>query len=157
MYCGTTFTVISRHEHAVCPRFLRGLEFDTGGSLAFFDGIGEGWWGRFSVATMLAIGALCADVPVVPEIIAFSFENIEPGSYLIVAGSDSDNDNVICDAGEACGAYPARDDLLPIEILADRSNADFSTGFSTAFEAESLGGAQGGFQRLAPRSLGRRP
>jgi serine protease len=87
----------------------------------------------------------------------YSFDDVEAGSYIIAAGSDSDNDNIICDAGEACGAYPARDDVLPIDIQADMPNVDFPTGFSTAFEAESLGGDGGGFRRVPQRSLADTP
>jgi serine protease len=88
---------------------------------------------------------------------SFSFKNVAAGSYLIVAGSDSDNDNIICDGGEACGAYPARDDVLPIEIQADMTNVHFPTGFSAAFEAHSLAGGNGGFQRLRQRGLAPQP
>ena len=87
----------------------------------------------------------------------FSFENVEPGSYLIVAGSDSDNDNVICDAGESCGAYPARDELAPIDVQADMTGADFPTGFSTAFEATSASAQDGGFSRLGTRRIATTP
>lgn len=37
---------------------------------------------------------------------AFDLQNLLPGSYLLLVGSDNDNDNFICDAGEACAAYP---------------------------------------------------
>ena len=82
----------------------------------------------------------------------FRFRNVEPGSYLIVAGTDSDNDSIICDAGEACGAYPARDELEPLEVDRNVNNAGFSTGFSTAFEAAMPGATPGGgFSRLPAR------
>ena len=72
--------------------------------------------------------------------------------YLIVAGTDSDNDSIICDAGEACGAYPARDELEPLEVDRNINNAGFSTGFSTAFEAAMPGATPGGgFSRLPAR------
>lgn len=32
--------------------------------------------------------------------------DVAPGSYRFLVGSDLDNDGFICDAGEACGAYP---------------------------------------------------
>lgn len=37
----------------------------------------------------------------------FTFVDRLPGSYLLVAGSDLDNDGFICDAGESCGIYPS--------------------------------------------------
>ena len=33
-------------------------------------------------------------------------EAVELGEYILVVGSDMDNDGFICDAGEACGAFP---------------------------------------------------
>ena len=36
----------------------------------------------------------------------YEFTNVPPGEYLLVSGSDNDNDLFICDAGESCGAYP---------------------------------------------------
>ncbi len=35
--------------------------------------------------------------------------DLPPGSYRIVAGSDMDDDNFLCDAGESCGAYRTLD------------------------------------------------
>lgn len=35
----------------------------------------------------------------------FSFGNVMQGSYLLYTGSDHDNDGLICDAGDSCGAY----------------------------------------------------
>ena len=49
--------------------------------------------------------------------------------YTILSGSDMDNDGLICDAGESCGAYLALD--LPVEITpnSDLSGLDFLSGF----------------------------
>ena len=48
-----------------------------------------------------------------------NFESVAPGSYSLVVGSDMDNDNFICDAGEACGAYPTLNDEQTIAITED--------------------------------------
>ena len=53
--------------------------------------------------------------------------DVAPGTYALVVGSDMDNDNFICDAGEACGAYPTLNDEAPIEISEDSS---YSLGIS---------------------------
>ena len=37
---------------------------------------------------------------------AFQSQEVPPGQYLIIAGTDRDGDLSICDAGEACGMYP---------------------------------------------------
>lgn len=66
----------------------------------------------------------------------FSFSGIPLGQYHIRAGSDLDNDNVICEPGDACGAYPTLD-ILSRHIIIDgsnlnRSGLDFTTGYSTS-------------------------
>jgi serine protease len=83
----------------------------------------------------------------------FRFDGVAPGSYLVVAGTDSDNDQLICDGGEACGAHPARDELAPLLVQGDVLNLDFATGFSTAFEAQSAGPGLAGFERPGTRRL----
>ena len=37
----------------------------------------------------------------------FSFNGVRPGNYVILAGSDMDNDFLLCDPGEACGLIPS--------------------------------------------------
>lgn len=64
-------------------------------------------------------------------IYSLSFDGVEPGSYVFVVGSDMDNDNFICDAGEACGAYPTLNDEEDIEVIADANfelDVDFDQG-----------------------------
>lgn len=56
-----------------------------------------------------------------------NLRDVAPGTYSLVVGSDMDNDNFICDAGEACGAYPTLNDEAPIEITEDSS---YSLGVS---------------------------
>src|SRR5262249_4290577 len=59
----------------------------------------------------------------------YEFHNVGPGQYQIYAGTDSDNDNRICDAGEACGAFRTLDAPETIAINGDRSGLDFISGF----------------------------
>jgi len=63
----------------------------------------------------------------------FRFDNIAKGTYIIVAGSDFNNDGFICDAGEACGAFFTLDRPTSLDINAYRGNIDFSTGFNVNF------------------------
>ncbi len=60
----------------------------------------------------------------------FAFSGIEDGSYVLIAGTDSDGDFFICDPGEACGAFPTRDTIVPLEVADDRRGLEFVTGFS---------------------------
>lgn len=36
----------------------------------------------------------------------FAFDDVEPGNYFLVAGTDTDNNGLICENGEACAEYP---------------------------------------------------
>jgi serine protease len=84
---------------------------------------------------------------------------VEPGEYVIVGGSDLDNDRTICDAGDACGAFPTRESALPVTVSEDSGSFDFITGFTTNLGPSSLDvdpDAAEGFsrdttRRLAPR------
>jgi serine protease len=60
---------------------------------------------------------------------AFAFNDLEPGRYSIVAGSDADNDLLICDAGEACGAWLTLDQPVEIELDADRNDINFPVDY----------------------------
>ena len=84
----------------------------------------------------------------------YAFSAVPSGEYVIVAGTDLDNDGFICDAGEACGAYPTLD--FPTRLTGeDRSGLDFVSGFETSLRAGAAaedGGAPRppatGFRRL---------
>ncbi|PVY70678.1 serine protease [Tamilnaduibacter salinus] len=71
---------------------------------------------------------------------AFAFDDVEPGEYFLVAGSDVDNDGNICDNGEACAEYPTNGLPEPVR-LGDTSRNDLSmtTSFRrSASSAQSL-------------------
>ncbi|MBA1147604.1 S8 family serine peptidase [Ectothiorhodospiraceae bacterium WFHF3C12] len=62
----------------------------------------------------------------------FSITGVPAGSYLVLSGTDMDNDRLICDAGEACGAYPSVSELTAINVnddTGDRTGLQFSTQF----------------------------
>lgn len=67
----------------------------------------------------------------------YVFNNVNAGEYVIIAGTDANNDGVICDEGEACGLYPTRELPVVLEVQADRSGLNFVTGFDTSFSAAS--------------------
>ena len=69
------------------------------------------------------------DLPAESGEYIYQFEAIAPGNYQIIAGSDSNNDLVICDSGEACAAYQTLDSPQVIEINSDIEGLDFTTGF----------------------------
>ena len=62
------------------------------------------------------------------------------GSYLVVGGTDRDNDGFICDTGEACGIYPLQDNPSQIKVDGDRRGIDFLVSVNLlATEASSQG------------------
>jgi serine protease len=60
----------------------------------------------------------------------FSFIDVPAGTYFLTAGSDSDNDLLLCELGEACGGYPVLSQLNPITVDDSLSGLDFNTRFS---------------------------
>ena len=60
------------------------------------------------------------------------------GEYLIYAGSNFDNDEDICDPGEACGAYLSLDQPTAVRVDSDKTGIDFATGFDLFFGAANL-------------------
>ena len=66
----------------------------------------------------------------------FSFTHVALGDYYVVAGSDLDNDQYICDGGEACGAYSTQSDMLAVavrdqDIININLNCDFDADASS--------------------------
>ncbi len=55
----------------------------------------------------------------------FSLRGVPAGQYQLVAGSDADNDLVICDPGEACGAWLTLDQPLTLDLQGDRQGIEF--------------------------------
>ena len=96
----------------------------------------------------------------------FSIE-LEEGDYILVAGTDLDNDGFICGNGEACGMYPTlgRPDVISVPVPADRA-FDFTTAFMHGVgqslepavepQARQPGTRGEGDRRSVPRELLRR-
>jgi serine protease len=87
------------------------------------------------------------------DVIGAKENNVRAGSYLIVTGSDNDNDGFVCDAGEACGAFPTLDLLGAISFAAPEAGLDFGTSFRSAIQA--LGSAADHDLGVALRELGK--
>ncbi len=47
---------------------------------------------------------------------SFSFGDVEPGNYYLVAGTDLDNNGFVCENGEACAEYPEVGDRKAISV-----------------------------------------
>ena len=59
----------------------------------------------------------------------FQFDDIPAGQYELIATSDADNDLVICDAGEACGALLTIDQPILLQVDKDIIDLDFPVEF----------------------------
>ncbi|MGY5451491.1 S8 family peptidase [Agarivorans sp. MS3-6] len=46
----------------------------------------------------------------------FAFAEVAEADYRLYVSSDNDNDFVVCDEGELCGAYPVRNDINLIQV-----------------------------------------
>ena len=84
---------------------------------------------------------------------AFASLDLQAGRYFIVAGSDRDNDGVICDNGEACGKFPLIDSPTAIAVDAELTDIDFPVAFpfplaSAAALLRTDGQPGAGFKRL---------
>jgi serine protease len=82
---------------------------------------------------------------------AFTFTGIADGSYYVVAGSDSDNDFILCDAGESCGGYPTLGQLQQITVSGgDVTGINFISLFDVNFGTAAASAQQeefSGFSR----------
>ena len=73
-------------------------------------------------------------------------EGVEPGNYLLIAGSDLDNDGRLCHAGEACAEYPVTGLREEITITGEASIGGIS--MTTSYSRPVISGA---FPDLLPR------
>lgn len=70
----------------------------------------------------------------------FTFSNVGPGTYTISAGTDTDNDGVLCENAEACGVYIMPTFIVPIVVSnesGNRSGLNFETSFDNVINAGS--------------------
>ncbi|MEE4299300.1 MAG: S8 family serine peptidase [Pseudomonadales bacterium] len=59
----------------------------------------------------------------------FELTDVAPGRYRLYAGSDADHDDLICDAGESCGAWHTLQAPSTLEVDADVDGLEFITAF----------------------------
>jgi len=70
----------------------------------------------------------------------FQFDNVDFSAgqnYFIITGTDQNNDGIICDAGEACGAYITQVQPKTIGVSDNHTGLDFTTGFSIGLQNQS--------------------
>ncbi len=70
----------------------------------------------------------------------FRLDNVpiaEGQRYILLAGTDQNNDGIICDAGEACGVYLSRSQPKTIGTGDSHRGLDFVSGFSIGLQNQS--------------------
>ncbi len=74
------------------------------------------------------------------------------GEYLILAGTDRDDDGFICDEGEFCGSFPVSSQPLPVKVEAglDTSGIDFTVAVEEEITPSSAAGRRGYRVRSTP-------
>ncbi len=68
----------------------------------------------------------------------------------ILAGGDTDNDDIICQRGEPCGGYPVlgpSGDPVALDLTGDRTDLDFRVAPLSGISAQSIGGPEPGRAR----------
>lgn len=63
----------------------------------------------------------------------FQLVGVAPGNYGLVAGTDLDHDMFICDANEACAAYPVFGDPRPLQVTVATPTVDLSTTYRASY------------------------
>ena len=79
-----------------------------------------------------------AEATAIDQYYSYSFQNIPQGSYIIIAGSDRNNDGWLGDGGEALGAYPTVDQVVEIDASGNMNQLDFQTNLRLAINNENM-------------------
>ncbi len=71
---------------------------------------------------------------------SYSITGVESGDYYILAGSDLDNNLLICEAGESCGGYPTMGGAAVISVDKNMTNLDFNISFDQNLDSAQFFG-----------------
>lgn len=117
------------------------VTIEVGGAASGAGSAGVLYMILIDVATLVEVPGQVVMAPQPPY--AYSFSGVAPGRYYVVAGTDLNSDGFICDAGEACGAYPSLDQLGEVVVSgANVVNTNFTAGFPTKLAPASAGYAR---------------
>ena len=78
---------------------------------------------------------------------SYSISGVEHGGYYIIAGSDNDNNLLICEPGESCGSYPTLGDAALISVDRNITNLDFDISFDQNLGTSRLFSLNAGVDR----------
>jgi serine protease len=84
----------------------------------------------------------------------YAFSNLPSGQYQLFAGSDADNDLLICDAGEACGSWLTVDQPISITLTSDQEDVNFPVDYQIAIPTITTDGhtARRGSNQVEPKT-----
>jgi serine protease len=82
-----------------------------------------------------------------PFVESFRFDDVPPGKYVIIAGTDMNNDGNLCDPGELCGSYPLG--ALPDYI----DYTGVSVGLEIPIAVTAVAAASAGKDSSGPRAF----
>ena len=68
----------------------------------------------------------------------FRFSGIPEGRYILLVGSDLDNDNFICDKGESCGGYPGLESQDGFQLSSNLNNISILSDFQVELTTNEL-------------------
>jgi serine protease len=63
--------------------------------------------------------------------VAYQFDGVAPSEYIVISGTDLNNDGFICDEAEACGAYPVENSPETIVVDGAVTGIDFLVAYRT--------------------------
>jgi serine protease len=97
----------------------------------------------------LAQVEVLADANSVP----YRFDDVASREYIILSGTDLNNDGFICDPAEACGAYPVESAPQTISVDDDVEGLDFVVTYRTGVPTSASAGSTPQQVRAYPRRM----
>jgi serine protease len=83
--------------------------------------------------------------------VQYRFEDVESREYIIVSGTNLNNDGFICDPAEACGAYPVESAPQTIVVDSDVEGLDFVVTYRTGVPTTASAGSASKHVRTYPQ------
>ena len=74
--------------------------------------------------------------------VPYRFDSVGSGDYLVVTGTDMNNDFFVCDDGEACGVYPVDVAPVVVTVVGESLGLDFATTFRANVRAAVAGSTE---------------
>ena len=71
--------------------------------------------------------------------VAYQFDGVPAGEYIVISGTDLNNDGFICDPAEACGAYPVENAPETIVVDGTVTGIDFLVAYRTGVPTATAG------------------